>query len=398
MSKAALLHDKQLIEYDYEVDSHKHIVGNIYKGKVVNVLRGMDAAFVDIGVGKNAFLYINDMLPANFEQQPKEKPSIHELVKVGQTIVVQVVKEAFGNKGARVTTHFSIPGRWLVYMPAANYIGISRKIEDESERTRLRDLMNDATQDGEGIIIRTAAKDEDEEALLQDLLYLRQLWKDMNDKKEHVKAPTMIYHELDLIPRFVRDLYTEHIDELIVNDKKVKEEIQRICSFFSKDLESRVKYEEHENLFQYYGVEEQIQKMFYRKVWLEQGGYIVIDHTEAMTVIDVNTGKFTGSKNLEQTVFQTNMEAASKIITLLRLRDIGGIIIVDFIDMEEEDHIQQITLLLEHGLQQDRTKSVVIGWTKLGLLEITRKKVRDHSFQDQVSVCSTCNGTGRLTR
>lgn len=376
-SQVAIVEDKQVVEYYVEHPQTKQLVGNIYVGRVVNVLPGMQAAFVDIGQGKNAFLYIDDVLHPHLDKQPKVKPSIAELLKPGQTIVVQVMKEPFGGKGARVTTHYSLPGRWLVYMPNADYVGVSRKIESESERTRLKHIGDDLRLPGEGVILRTVAEGETREALENDLKFLREVW-DGIVAKNGSPAPSEIHRDLDMMHRLVRDVFTRNMDEIIIDDASKGEELSRLIGIVAPDLHERVKVHRGGTpLYRQYHVQEQLDQAFQQRIRLASGGYIVIDPTEALTVIDVNTGKFIGSTDLEETVFQTNLEAADQIARLLRLRDIGGIIIVDFIDMQTEKHRQQIVDRLEQGMKKDRTKNAVVGWTKLGLLEITRKKVRE---------------------
>ncbi len=396
LTKAALLEDGQLTEFYMERPASKQLVGSIYKGTVVNVLPGMQAAFVDIGLEKNAFLFIDDLLPAHLDKQPAIKPSIAELVEEKQTLLVQIVKEPIGTKGARVTTHFSIPGRWLVYMPEADYVAVSRKIESEAEKKRLKQLADELRAPGEGLILRTVAEGESREALEHDLHVLRKRWDNIKKKAETRNAPAEIYRDLDMMPRLVRDIFTDDVDEIIIDERSKGDEIMREVREVSPKLAERVKiYDARAPLFEKYGIEEQLDKAFRPKIWLDSGGHVIIDQTEALTVIDVNTGKFTGSVDLEQTVFETNMEAAEKIARLLRLRDIGGIIIVDFIDMEREEHRHTIVKRLEELLKQDRTKALVIGWTKLGLLEITRKKVKENMDSLFFEPCPYCGGKGK---
>lgn len=396
LTKFALFEDGQLTEYVVDQFLDHQGVGNIYKGRVVNVLPGMEAAFVDIGQGKNAFLYIDDVLPAHIDHQPEEKQRINDLVSVGQEIMVQVTKEPLGTKGARLTTHFSIPGRWIVYMPYADYVGVSRKIECETERQRLKLIGESMRRPGEGLILRTVAEGESEASLLHDLNFLRELWSDILNK-ESADVPSLIHQDLKMMLRLVRDTFTDEIDELIINDAQKGREIIRFMHDISPKLAKRVKIVEQDvSIHEQDHIEEALAKAFRPKVWLDNGGYLIIDHTEALTVIDVNTGKFIGSVDLEQTVFETNLEATKKIAQLLRLRDIGGIIIVDFIDMAVEEHREQIVATLEKLMKRDRTKVLVVGWTKLGLLEITRKKVRESMDTFITETCSYCNGSGRV--
>jgi ribonuclease G len=381
VTKVALLVDDQLVEY-YSEHPKEEQAGSIYKATVVNVLPGMQAAFVDIGQSKNAFLYVDDLLDANLDKVPADKPPITSLIKEGQEIIVQVAKESLGNKGAKITTHYSIPGRWIVYMPHADYVGISRKIESQEERQRLKDMADKLRSEGEGLILRTVAEGASLEELEKDLQYLRDLWASILVKGKNSKPPICIYRDLDMVPRIIRDLFTDQVDELIINNLEKKSEIESLLLQYAPHLVQRIKwYEQPTSMIHYYGIYEALDKSFRPKVWLKNGGYINFDHTEALTVIDVNTGKYTGSINLEQTVYETNLEAVEQISRLIRLRDIGGIIIVDFIDMLQEEHRRSIVHLMEQLVKADRTKTVVVGWTQLGLLEMTRKRVRSSGDQ-----------------
>ena len=395
-SSVALMEDGRLAEFFVEQPAEGERAGNIYKGKVVNVLPGMQAAFVDIGLRKNAFLYIDDLLPVHLEKKPKVKPSITELVREGQEILVQVRKEPLGTKGARVTTHFTLPGRWLVLLPHADYVAVSRKIESEPERTRLKQIGMQIKPPEDGIIIRTVAENECQESLQKDMAILSDIWASLVRRAAVAEAPALLYRDLGMIPRLVRDLFSDSVEELIIDDGRSADEIgAQICAM-APELQDRVKvYEGPEPVLSHYGIEEQLERAYKRKIWLENGAYLVIDPTEALTVIDVNTGKYTGTVDLEQTVFETNMEAAEEIARLLRLRDMGGMVIVDFIDMAEEKHRRLVTDKLETCMKKDRTKVQVVGWTKLGLVEITRKKVRPALDELLTETCSCCGGTGR---
>jgi ribonuclease G len=397
LTRVALLENGKLEEYYEEGQKDHHVAGNIYMGKVVNVLPGMQAAFVDIGLKKNAFLYIDDILPAHLEKQPKVKPPITDLVKEGQTIMVQVVKEPVGTKGARITTHYAIPGRWGVYMPYADYIGVSRKIVSEAERERLKGLAAKLLSPEEGFIVRTVAEGESEEALSDDLQLLRKIWKSIEKEKESSsEVPRRMYSEMGLIPRLARDLMRNDVDELIVNHKEAMREITALLAALSSSYADKVKlYTGKKPLYRELGIEAQLEKAFNRKVWLDNGAYLIVDRTEALTVFDVNTGKYTGSVDLAQTVFEVNMAAAEEIARLLRIRDIGGMIIIDFIDMDIEEHKQKVLDNLETHVRRDRTKTVVVGWTKLGLVELTRKKIRENRENYGIQDCPACQGTGK---
>jgi ribonuclease G len=398
MTQSALLEDGRLTEFSVERSEGNSLVGNLYKGRVVNVLPGMQAAFVDIGLPKNAFLYVDDALHPHLDKQPKDKPSIADLLAIGDELIVQVMKEPLGGKGARITTHFSLPGRWLVYMPQADYVGISKKIGQEEERSRLRSLAEELRHVGEGIILRTNAEGESREALAEDLDALRRIWDGAARLGQQAKVPAELHRDSGLVQRMVRDVVTPDTEELIVDDEACMEEAKAYLHKTALLLEERVRlYREPMPLFDKFGVNEQADRAFQSQIRLSSGAYLVWDQTEALSVIDVNTGKYTGSVDLEETVFQTNLEAAEEIARLLRLRDVGGIIIVDFIDMEKDEHREQVEQLLETTMRRDRTKCQVVGWTRLGLLEITRKKARESVSSFFFETCPTCKGSGKIS-
>ncbi|TLS53536.1 Rne/Rng family ribonuclease [Paenibacillus antri] len=393
----ALLEDGKLTEFFVERPNVRKLVGNIYKGRVVNVLPGMGAAFVDIGIEKNAFLYIDDLLPAHLEHQPKVKPSIDTLVRAGDELLVQIVREPVGTKGARVTTHYALTGRWLVYMPEAGYIALSKKIDDEEERKRLRALGERLCRDKEGVILRTVANGEGYEALAGDMDMLRERWRRIEEKAKRAQAPSEVYADVELLPRLIRDIVTEQMDEIVVDQPALMEEAKRMLRSIAPQLTERVRlHDGKKSAIEAYGVKEQLEAALQPKQWLASGGYVVIDQTEALTVVDVNTGKYTGSTNLEETVLTTNVEAAEEIARQLRLRDIGGIIVIDFIDMELEENRRRIIDALETAVQKDRTKAHIVGWTKLGLLEMTRKKVREQKDMMFFVPCKACGGRGKI--
>ena len=394
-TKVALLENGRLAEYYVEKPKEEQ-AGSIYKGRIVNVLPGMQAAFVEIGQARNAFLYVDDLLDANLEKLPAVKPQINELVKEGQEILVQVAREPSGTKGAKVTTHFSIPGRWIVYMPNADYIGVSRKIESLEERTRLKASGERLRKAGEGFILRTVAEGASDAELEKDLNYLRDVWSSITARSAAIKSPACVYRDLDMVPRLIRDLFNEQVDELIIDDGVKRSEIEAHLHQYAPHLVQRIRdYKQPIPMPHYYGIYDTLDKSFRPKVWLENGAYLVIDQTEALTVIDVNTGKYTGSVDLEQTVFETNLQAAEEIASLLRLRDIGGIIIIDFIDMSKDTHRAAVLERMEQRTRIDRTKTIVVGWTQLGLLEMTRKKVRSGGDKMVYELCSHCGGTGK---
>lgn len=377
-TQMALLEEGKLVEYAAERSQKRGLVGSFFKGKVMNVIPGMQAAFVDIGQKKNAFLYIDDLLHPHLEKQPKQKPPISDLLKPGQELILQVVKEAIGNKGARVTTHYSLPGRWLVYMPSSGYVAVSKKIGQEEERSRLREIGEELRTPEEGLILRTVAEYAEKEAVAEDLAQLREQWGTILLKGEQASAPAALHHDLSMVQRLMRDVYSPATDELIMDCPEQAGEATAFLAAMLQGKQPNVRiYKADIPLFDYYGIKQQLDKDFQRKVWLPGGGYLVWDTTEALTVIDVNTGKFTGGDNLEDTVFRTNVEAAREIARLVRLRDTGGIIIVDFIDMSSEHHRTAVCDTLEASLNGDRTQHHILGWTKLGLLEMTRKRMRE---------------------
>jgi len=401
-TRAALLEDGNLVEIYIEKNHGLRIAGNIYKGKVANVLPGMQAAFVDIGLDKNAFLYVDDIyiqneFLENGDTRKIKNNSIKDVLKLGQEIVVQVIKEPIGSKGARVTTNITIPGRYLVLMPTGDYIGISRRIVADEERDRLKSLAEEIKPQGMGLIVRTVAEGRNKEDMVQDLHFLTALWEKIQFKKKTAQAPKLIYKDLNLISRIVRDLFSHEIDTLYINNKSDYDRVLELLDFVAPNLKERViLFNRQQDIFDYFGVEKEIEKALNRKVWLKCGGYIVIDQTEALTSIDVNTGKYVGCLNLEDTVLKTNLEAAKEIARQLRIRDIGGIIIIDFIDMSSQEHQNMVLNTLEEELKKDKTKTHILGLTKLGLIEMTRKKVRQGLDELLQKKCPYCEGRGRI--
>jgi len=403
----ALLEEKELAEFYIERKGRERIVGNIYKGKVSNVVPGMQAAFIDIGLEKNAFLYVNDILvdKSDFEfdevnpnlDDSLQNLKIRDILQEGQEITVQVVKEPIGTKGARVTTHITLPGRTCVLMPTVNYIGVSRRIENEEERTRLRAIAEKVKHKDMGLIIRTAAEGNEYEDFVGEMDFLIRLWNEIRRKEEIVSAPKLIYKDENLIYRTVRDMFTIDIDQFIINDKDQYQKVVEMVELLSPQLKSRVQlFDKDTDIFDYFGLGAKIEKALCRKVWLKSGGYLVIDHTEALTSIDVNTGRYVGGNGLQDTVLHTNLEAAQEIARQIRLRDIGGIIIIDFIDMDEEGHKEMVLNCLKQSLKKDRTKTNVLGMTSLGLVEMTRKKVKQRISSILQKPCPYCKGTGRV--
>ncbi len=388
-TRVAILEDGKLVEIHVERKQERKIVGNIYKGKTENVLPGMQAAFIDIGEEKNSFLYVDDLI--SDEDLPIEKKLF-----TGEKLLVEVIKEPIKPKGSRVTTNITIPGRYLVLMPKSKNIGISRKIEDEEERERLKKIVQEIKPPDMGVIIRTASEGKEKEDLERDLKFLISTWETILKKSAILPAPSLLYEDLSLIYRTIRDLFTTDVERFIIDSEEEYKKILEFLEGFAPHLKDRVYlFRELDNIFEYFGIEDEIRKALRKRVWLKCGGYIFIDQTEALTVIDVNTGKYVGKSKLSETILRTNLEAAEEIARQLRLRDIGGIIIIDFIDMEDKEDEQKVIEKLEEALSKDKTKTNIVDITKLGLLEMTRKRVRRDLGQMLMVNCSHCDGTGR---
>ncbi|HBU13371.1 MAG TPA: ribonuclease E/G [Clostridiales bacterium] len=408
-ARVALVEDGALAEIQVEMRGKERLVGNIYKGRVANILPGMQAAFVDVGLEKNAFLYAGDILcdEQDFEfdaaaegEQIKRKlevPNIKDILRQGQEIMVQVLKQPGGSKGARVTTHITLPGRLLVLMPTVDHVGVSRRIEDEETRERLKALAARIKPTGMGVILRTAAEHAAEEEIVAEVNFYTRLWNRVCGKADFLSAPRLIHAEENLLFRTVRDLFTEEVAGFVINDKDYFEKITALVNIISPHMADRLTlFEEPGNIFDAYDIEEKIDKALARKVWLKNGCYLVIDETEALTVVDVNTGKYIGEDNLQDTILHANIEAAEEIARQLRLRDISGIIVIDFIDMEIEENKRLVVEKLEEALRNDRTKSTVLGMTELGLVEMTRKKMRRKLSALTQMCCPSCGGKGSI--
>jgi len=402
--RVALLEDKELVEVFIERTDSERLVGNIYRGIVRDVLPGMQAAFIDIGYEKNAFLYVGDAVSQKEFSEDEEDMytdvksyNIEEVLRPGQEITVQVIKEPIGTKGPRVTTHITLPGRQLVLLPNADYIGISRRIEDEEERAKLKKIAEKIKPKNMGLIVRTVSEGKREEDFKNDINFLVKLWEKIKKSEQSGPVPRCIHRDLNIIYRAVRDMFTWNIDKFIINDRQEYNKVLELVEMTSPALKLRVEYfNKNIDLYQHYQIDAMIEKALSKKVWLKCGGYIIIERTEALTVIDVNTGKYVGNNNLEETVLRTNLDAAKEIAKQLRLRDIGGIIIIDFIDMHEPEHQKQIIETLKQALKKDRTKTTVVGMTGLGLIEMTRKKVREGLASTVLYDCPLCEGTGKI--
>ena len=391
-TRVAVLEDDRLVEIYLERPVYQRVVGNIYKGIVENVLPGMQAAFVNIGLERNAFLYVDDVCVKGEGRQPIEKK-----LRPGEEVLVQVAKEPFGSKGARLTCQITLPGRFIVLMPTVDYIGISRRIDDPKERERLKKITEALRPKGMGLIVRTVAEGADEESLKQDIDFLSGMWLRMQGKMDKIKAPALMHQDLDLIYRIVRDLFTVDINSFAVDTPFEFDKIMETLEYIAPHLKDKVSlYRGKEPVFEFYGIEEEIEKALSNKVWLQCGGYLVIEQMEALTVIDVNTGRYIGKTNLAETILKTNLDAAEEIVRQIRLRDIGGIVIIDFIDMNSEKHQQKVVNKMEEELKKDRTKAHVLGLTSLGLVEMTRKKVRQGIDDFLQQECPYCGGKGKV--
>ncbi len=399
-TRVAVLENRVPVEIYIERSPNQRLVGNIYKGRVENVLPGMQAAFVDIGLEKNSFLYIEDALPVRNANGHGHGATlgtnICDILKQGQELIVQIVKEPIGTKGARVTTHITLPGRYLVLMPTVDYIGISRRIADERERERLKEMAARVKPSGMGVIVRTVAEGVDEEELSIDVDMLTSLWRKILNRSTHGPIPNLLHRDLELVQRILRDAFTPDVDRLTIDSRYEYEKILDLLDIVSPQLKTKVFLEERDNIFEEHNIDAELEKALKRKVWLRCGGYIVIDQAEALTAVDVNTGKYVGSTNLEDTVLKTNLEAAVEIARQLRLRNIGGIIIVDFIDMTMEEHRRQVLEVLEEEIRKDKTKTNILGITQLGLVEMTRKKVRPSLAEVLQKPCPYCEGRGKV--
>ncbi|HOI93659.1 MAG TPA: Rne/Rng family ribonuclease [Syntrophobacter fumaroxidans] len=431
-TRVALVENGQVAELHIERSSDRGIAGNIYKGRVVKVLPGMQAAFVDIDLEKAAFLYVSDihhpmgdveqLLLSTCEVEPdvekidsaREPGSpefqdvldlqryyssvpIEERLQEGQEILVQVAKEPIGHKGARITTHITLPGRHLVFMPTMDHVGVSRRIENEVERKRLREIMCEIKPSHCGFIVRTAAEGAEPEKLQVEVDFLVKVWQNIQRRFESASIPSLIYQELDITLRAVRDLFTKEVDRLVIDSRSEHKKITNFIETFLPALQSSIElYEGDEPIFDAYGIEMEVQRALSKKIWLKSGGYIVIEMTEALTAVDVNTGRYVGKRNLEETILKTNLEAVKEIAYQLRLRNIGGIIIIDFIDMEKESNREKVCNALKDAMHKDKSKTNILHMSELGLIEMTRKRTRESIGQVLCEPCFYCEGEGYL--
>jgi ribonuclease G len=419
-NRIALVDSGNLLEYYIERPAEKGLVGNIYCGRVVRVLPGMQAAFVDIGLERAGFLYVDDVIISGSELEQRiavhdppfslqdtrlpvnngkreSQQSIDNLLHEGQSILVQICKEPIGSKGARLTCHITLPCRNLVFMPLTDHIGISRKIEDEGMRQKLRDKIEHLRPPGTGFIVRTVAEHATGAELEADMEFLLLLWDDIKSNCGRSGTPGLVYEDLDLILRSVRDLFTDDVKELVVDSKPVHEKLLSFMQTFAPELKHKVVYYDRDTpLFEAYGIEMDINRALDKKVWLRSGGYIIIEATEALTVIDVNTGRYVGKNDQAETIFKTNMEAVKEISYQLRLRNIGGIIIVDFIDMENELHREELFVTFQDAIKKDKNRINILKVSEFGLVQMTRKRALESLRQMMCEPCMYCGGEGTV--
>ncbi len=417
-TRLAVMEHGQLAELHIDRGDKGGVVGNVYLGRVVRVLPGMQAAFVEIGLERAAFLYAGDIYPQFVEDggveekepddpemtvaesKPSSKPRtghppIQDLVREGQEILVQIAKDPIGTKGARITTHITLPGRYMVFMPTVDHVGISRRIDRDKERRKLRDFVEKNRPEGAGFIVRTVCQGKPMSAIKQDMDYLIATWNKIKEGMENARAPKCIHADHGLVLRVVRDAFNENVDRMVIDDRDVFQRVHSFMGDFMPALKERVQlYRGKEPIFDTFGIETEISRSLGHKVWLKSGGYLVIDHAEALTAIDVNSGKFVGSSSLEDTTLAINLEAAKEIVYQLRLRNIGGLIILDFIDMEKAANRERVYRALEEELRQDRARTNVLKISDLGLVEMTRKRVQENLVQSISESCMYCEGRG----
>ncbi|MEE4167119.1 MAG: Rne/Rng family ribonuclease [Desulfocapsaceae bacterium] len=419
--RIALVESGYLTEFHLQRPTEKGLMGNLYLGRVVRVLPGMQAAFVDIGLERTGFLYVDDAYAGsdnhqknsravdqtntedqedNSEKSGTERPHSHhieDLLSEGQEILVQVSKDPIGTKGARLTCQITLPGRNLVFIPQTDHIGISRKIEDDDVRDSLRTTIEELRPHNSGFIIRTVAEHASREDIEADMEFLMILWDEIKDRAATAKPPSLVYEDLDITLRSVRDLFTSDVDYLIIDDETSYEKLVTFVNTFAPQLKNKISlYRGELPLFEAYGVDVEISKALEKKVWLRSGGYIIIENTEALTVIDVNTGRFVGKDDLNETIFKTNIEAAKEIAYQLRLRNIGGIIIIDFIDMEDESHREELFGYFKEAVKKDKSRINILKLSEFGLVQMTRKRNSENLNQMMCEPCHYCSGEGVL--
>ncbi|OGW79660.1 MAG: hypothetical protein A3G33_07190 [Omnitrophica bacterium RIFCSPLOWO2_12_FULL_44_17] len=409
--RVAILENGKLEEFFIErADTYK-MFGNIYKGIVKSVIPGMQAAFVDLGTQKDGFLYVTDALESplgldsafediEYEEKSERKQfqRIEDLLKPGQEVIVQIVKEPIRSKGPRLTTHFAIPARYLVLMPGDHKLGISRRVDSRSERDRIRAIFQELSCPSDiGFIVRTAGEGKTKKEFARDIKYLTRVWSKIKTECQNKTAPCLIHSELDLVERIIRDFYNEEVERIVVDNKNLYNQVKRFLNIYLPGV--KVKFDWYKGdapLYEKYHIEKEVERTFHKKVYLHSGGHIIIEQTEGLVAIDVNTGKFTGSKDLEETVYRTNLEAASEIARQVRLRDMGGIVVIDFIDMEEEDHRRHLYRLFKDAVRRDRAKTNILQMSELGLVEMTRQRIRPSLESAVYDSCPYCTGKGSV--
>jgi ribonuclease G len=411
-SRIAIMEDGVLAEFLVERKEEMGVAGNIYKGKVARVLPGMQAAFIDIGMDKAGFLHASDFATelddvelsgdeVEFDETPKAPPSrrlpLEKQISRGEEILVQVAKDPLGTKGARVTSHVSLPGRYMVFMPGTKHIGISRRIESEDERKRLKEIAQSLGTERGGFILRTACEGLSKREIQRDLLFLTKLWRRIQARAESAAAPSLIHQDLDLIARTLRDFFTADTDQVVIDSPKDhRRVVDFVRQFMSRHKAEIELYQDKEPLFEHQAIEEKILKALDRRVWLRSGGYLIIERTEALTAVDVNTGRFVGKRNQEETILKTNMEAVQEVVRQLRLRNVGGIIIIDFIDMEKEGNRRKVYDALKEALKKDKARTNILKISELGLVEMTRQRTRESLENQLLRSCPHCEGRGRI--
>lgn len=409
--RLALVEDGNLSEFHMQRPTEKGLMGNVYKGKVVRVLPGMQAAFVDIGLERTGFLYVDDVCVASSEPlhyNPciadceithirAQGLHIEDILSEGQDILVQVSKDPIGTKGARLTCHITLPCRNLVFIPQTEHIGISRKIEDETVREKLKSLIEEIRPQGTGFIVRTVAEHATREELEADMEFLMLLWEDIIDRAAHLESRLLVHRDLDIVLRSIRDFFTMDVDSLVIDDAIAYEKLVSHVKTFAPQLIDKITlYQDPTPLFEAYNIEVEISRAIEKKVWLRSGGYIIIESTEALSVIDVNTGRYVGKNDLNDTIFKTNMEAAIEIAYQLRLRNIGGIIIIDFIDMEDDSHREQLYATFKEAVKKDKSRNNILKLSEFGLVQMTRKRNSENLHQLMCEPCHYCSGEGML--
>src|SRR5690554_3727837 len=397
VNRICIVEDGRLVEY-YKEDTGRHrLLGNVYRGRVVNILRGMEAAFVDIGEDRNAYLNVKDALGREM-MYSKEKLTIDQVLKQGEDIIVQVVKEPLGNKGPKVTTHLSIPGRYMVLTPYSNRVNISKKIRDQDEIERLRHLGKEIERERMGMIFRTVSQGVESDLLREEYNDLVRKFEAIEGERNYLPTPKLIYSEPVLVLQILRDYFDESKTDVVTNSRDILEYLKTTTKLRDYNLGDRLTYDPSYNMDYHMNIQMDMKEALSRMVQLKSGGYIVIDETEALTAIDVNTGKYVGNLTLSDTIVRTNIEAAVEIARQVRLRDIGGIIIIDFIDMKVQDSIDIVLGKLDKEFRKDKNKPYVVGMTKLNLVEVVRKRNRPTLDKETTIVCPTCNGRGRIRK